>query len=64
MININDKLLIKWYIDYCVENNFSQTQMGKRINRTKGWASLLVNGKIQKLQFDTRNRIKAILGIQ
>jgi len=61
---INDKLLIKWYIDYCIEEGFNQTKMAERVNKTRSWASLLVKGKITRLCFDTRNDIKKILGIQ
>ena len=64
MRKINDNLLIKWFVEFCIENDFNQSRMAKEIDMSRGWASLLVNGKIKSLRFDTRNRIKSILGIQ
>jgi len=64
MHKINDELLIKWYIDYCVAQDLNQSKIAKMVSMSRSWASMLVNGHIKKLRFDTRNRIKAILGIQ
>ena len=64
MNKLGDTLLIKFYTSYCIENDFNQSRMAREVGMSKGWASLLVNGKIKSLRFDTRNRIKAILGIQ
>ena len=64
MENITDKMLIERYLAWCIANDFNQNQMAEVARRTKAWASYLVKGKITRLQFNTRNRIKAILGIQ
>jgi len=64
MNRIDDTLLIKWYIEYCSKEDMSQTQMAKNVGRTKSWASRLVHDQIHRLNFTTRNRIKACLGIQ
>jgi len=64
MNNISDTLLIRWYIDFCIERNFNQSKMAELMNMSRSWASMLVNDQISSLRFDTRNRIKSILGIQ
>lgn len=58
----DDKRLIKKFIDWCIDNNFNQVKMAELANRTPAWASLLVEGKIKSLNFDTRNQLKRILG--
>ena len=64
MSNITDIELINRFISWCIDRDFNQSDMARVLKRTKQWASLLVHGKINRLQFDTRNRIKSILGIQ
>ena len=64
MNNKSDNLLIKWFIDYCIDQNLNQSRMAELVDMSRGWASMLVNGQIKRLRFDTRNRIKGILGIQ
>lgn len=63
MHKIKDNLLIKWYIDYCVEKDFNQSEMARKVGMSRAWASMLVNGQIKSLRFDTRNRIKTLLGV-
>lgn len=63
-INITDKQLIQKFIRWCTDNDFNQSRMGEIVGRTRAWASLLVKEEITSLSFDTRNRIKRILGIQ
>ena len=63
MSNIKDDLIIKWFIDFAISRDWNQSRMAKAVGRTRGWASLLVQGKITTLNFDTRNRIKSILGM-
>jgi hypothetical protein len=58
-----DKELIQKFIDWCISQGFTQSKIGLIVDRTKGWASMLINGKINHLQFNTRNRIKKVLGI-
>jgi len=62
-IKMTDKMLIKWFIDYAIESGWNQSKMAKVVGRTRSWASDLVNGNIRSLNFDTRHRIKSILGI-
>jgi len=64
MTDNSDQKLIKKFIDWCSAGGFNQTEMAMLVKKTKGWSSLIVQGKIKRLQFDTRNRIKGILGIQ
>jgi len=64
MTDISDKELIGKFIAWCADNDFNQSRMGEVVKRTKQWASLLVKNRITTLSFDTRNRIKNILGIQ
>jgi hypothetical protein len=58
----DDGRLIKKFIDWCIDNNFNQVKMAELAKRTPAWASLLVEGKIKSLNFDTRNQLKRILG--
>jgi hypothetical protein len=57
-----DKDLIQRFISWAIKRELTQTQMATLANRTKGWASLIVRGKIKILKFETRNRIKNLLG--
>jgi len=57
-----DGKLIKKFIDWCIANDFNQAKMAELAKRTPAWASLLVEGKIKSLNFDTRNQLKRILG--
>jgi hypothetical protein len=59
----SDKELIKAFINFCIRLGFNQTRMAEAAGRSRGWASLLVHGEIKSLNFDTRNKIKGILGI-
>ena len=59
-----DKELIEKFIDWCISNNFNQVKMAKIVGRTPAWASLLVQGKIKSLNFDTRNLIIKLIGEQ
>ena len=63
MHNKSDTLLIKWYIDYAIEQRWNQSKIASSVGRSRSWASDLVNGKIGGLNFDTRYRIKSILGL-
>lgn len=58
----DDGRLIKKFINWCIDNNFNQVKMAELAKRTPAWASLLVEGKIKSLNFDTRNQLKRILG--
>lgn len=60
--NGNDKKLIQRYIRKCSKSRMTLGEMGQAVGRTKGWASLLVNGQIGQLRFATRNRILEYLG--
>jgi len=64
MNNSSDIRLINIFVNWCIANDMNQSEIAKKVGRTRGWASLLVNGKISHLQFTTRNRIKHVLGIQ
>lgn len=64
LTDISDKELIEKFKTWCAENDLNQSDMAEIAKRTRQWASLLVKGKITSLSFDTRNRIKKILGIQ
>jgi len=37
-------------------------EMGRAVDRSKGWASEIINGKIAHLRFCTRNRILEYMG--
>ncbi len=58
----DDTALIKKYIRVCSKKRMTLEQMAKAVGRTKGWASLLAQGKITRLWFCTRNRILEYLG--
>ena len=56
-----DRDLIDRFIALCAERGETQTQMARMVRRSRGWASLLVNGRIKRLHFATRNRIAKVL---
>lgn len=62
MTENTDRELIKRYVNFCAKQGFNLQEMGALVKRTKGWASLIVNEKIKYLKFETKNRIKAVLG--
>lgn len=62
MSNKNDTEIIRKYIRACAKARMTLPQMADAVGRTKGWASLIINGKITRLQFGTRNRILEYLG--
>lgn len=62
MTNRNDIKLIQKYIHKCALSRMTLKEMASKVDRTKGWASLLVNGRITRLQYATRNRIREYLG--
>ena len=57
-----DFRLIQIYILNCAKKRMTLEKMGQNVGRTKSWASALVNGRITRLQFCTRNRILEYLG--
>jgi succinate dehydrogenase/fumarate reductase flavoprotein subunit len=62
MTNNNDAELIERFIKRCAQKHMTLEKMGGTIGRTKGWASLLVKGKITRLWFCTRSRILEYMG--
>lgn len=60
----DDGELIKKFIEWCISKDFNQNKIALIVGKTKGWASLLINGKIHRLQFDTKNQIKKLIGEQ
>ncbi len=57
----NDKRLIERFISWAIRHDLNQTEIGHAVRRSPNWASYLVRGEIRSLNFDTRNRIIAIL---
>jgi len=64
LAEIADIELIRKFITWCADNDFNQSKMAELAKRSRQWASLIVRGEITTLSFDTRNRIRNILGIQ
>ena len=62
MTKYPDKELIAKFINRCAQERMTLDAMGKAVGRSKNWASLLANGKINRLWFCTRNRILEYLG--
>ena len=62
MTHQNDIKLIQEYVHKCARSRMTLERMALAVGRTKRWASLIVNGKITRLQFGTRNRIREFLG--
>ena len=52
-----DQKLILRFIARCSREHLTLEMAGKRVGRSKGWASLIVNGKIKRLKFQTKNLI-------
>jgi hypothetical protein len=59
---ITDKTIIKRYILRCKRRGMTLNAMAAEMGKTGGWASLLVNEKINGLKWSTRNRMIEILG--
>lgn len=62
MNNKSDTTLIEQFISKCAGLGLTLEQMGQAVDRTKGWASMIINGQITRLRFSTRNRIKKFMG--
>jgi predicted XRE-type DNA-binding protein len=58
---MTDRDLIKEFIAWAIRNDLNQSGMARAAGRSRGWASYLIKGKIQRLRFDTRNRIITVL---
>ena len=59
---MSDTHIIREYIKWCEDRGINQSAMAIMVNRSKGWASLLVQGKIKKLHFDTKAQILRVMG--
>jgi len=62
MKQTSDTELIRKFVLKCARARMTLDDMAASVGRTRGWASLLSNGKITHLQFGTRNRIREFLG--
>ena len=63
MANNSDIELINKLVAFCKDRNFTIDQIASFVGMTRGWASLITNGKIKSLKFSTRSRIEKALGI-
>jgi len=59
---LGDRDIINRFIEKCSREHLTMEGAAKKVYRSKGWASLLINGKIKKLRFQTRNLILDFLG--
>lgn len=57
-----DYEMVKRFIEECARLGLSVEEMGARVGRSKGWASMLINGKISRPHWRTRNLISRFLG--
>lgn len=57
-----DQEIIRRFIEKVSRNHLTVEQAASKVGRSKGWASLLINGKIRSLKFQTRNLIIDYLG--
>jgi len=64
MNEMSDSLLIKRFFEWGALNGLNQAEMANFAKRTRGWVTHLKKERIKSLNFDTRNRLKQILGIQ
>jgi len=62
MSKTSDIRLVKKFIDTCAARNMRLEDMGLAVDKTKGWASMLVNGKIKRPHWRTRNLMRRFLG--
>ena len=62
MENEPDAELIGRFILVCSKKHMTLERMARTARRSRSWASRLVNGKIARLHFSTRNRILEYLG--
>jgi len=56
-----DEDLVGRFVAYCADRDMTLQQMGDSVNKTKAWASLIVNNKIGSLKWQTANRIRRLL---
>jgi len=56
-----DEDLVGRFVAYCADQDMTLQQMGDSVNKTKAWASLIVNNKIGSLKWQTANRIRRLL---
>lgn len=57
-----DKEIIRRFIEKARRDHLTLEQAASKVKRSKGWASLVINGKITSLKFQTRNFILEFLG--
>ena len=57
----DDKKLIERFVAWAIRNDLNQSGIANAAGRSRTWASYLLRGEITGLNFDTRNRIIAIL---
>jgi plasmid maintenance system antidote protein VapI len=62
MTHQDDTGLIREFILRCSRSHMTLNEMARTVGRSRGWASLLINGKITRLQFGTRSRLQKFLG--
>jgi len=58
---MSDLELIKKFLSWCQDRGFNQSDIAGLARRSRSWSSLLVNGKIKRLQFDTRARLTRLI---
>jgi hypothetical protein len=61
MRNETDKELIEKYISHCATLGLTADGLAALVRRTRAWGSMLLNGEIKRLQFQTRVRIERVL---
>ena len=57
----SNRRLIERLLTVAARNEMNQKKIADAVGRTQSWASLLMQGRISRLQFITRSRIEKFL---
>lgn len=62
MYKNSDRGLVKRFVTECARRGFTLAEMGAAVGKTRAWASLIINGRIKRGHWRTRNLMKQFLG--
>lgn len=57
-----DRLLLQRLLSLAARRGWTLEEMARQVGRTKTWGSMVASGKIGRLQFVTRNNVRALVG--
>jgi len=63
MSNFSDTVLIIKYRQWCDKRGMNRAERARVAGKSRQWGTLLEQGKIGRLNLDTRLRIRSVLGM-